>query len=309
MLRKEIISWLLEGDVSVRYQTCRDLLHTDKPNLRKGIEREGWARRFLDLRQANGYWGKGFYMPKWTSTHYTILDLKNLGVSPENKAIRESLRRVFEEEKSKDGGIYPIGTDQTSDVCVSGMVLNYASYFHVEEECLKSIVDFLLFEKMKDGGFNCQSNRKGAVHSSLHSTLSVLEGIYEYRSNGYRYRAKELDVAKSESVEFILLHKLFRSERTGELINPDFLQFRYPARWHYDILRAMDYFRVADIKYDRRMDEAIKIILQKRTPEGFWKLASKYPGQTHFDMEQAGKPSRWNTLRALRVLEFYGQSE
>ena len=177
-------------------------------------------------------------------------------------------------QKSADGGIKPIGTTQKSDVCVNGMVLNYSSYFQIKEEDLVSVVDFLLLEQMKDGGFNCHSNRKGAVHSSLHSTLSVLEGILEYERNGYRYRMNELKKAQLESEEFILMHRLFRSDRTGEIINPNFLKLYYPGRWYYDILKAMDYFQLAKRKYDRRMEEAIKIIRDKRMTSGKWTLAS-----------------------------------
>lgn len=303
------VKWLLQGDVSIQYQTYRDLLHTEKPKLRNQIAKEGWGFRFLNCRKQNGHWGRGFYQPKWTSTHYTLLDLKNLCISPENKIIKETLDIIFKNEKGEDGGILPIGTVKKSDVCLNGMVLNYSSYFHVDEKHLKSIVDFLLTEKMRDGGFNCQSNRKGATHSSLHTTLSVLEGIHEYENNGYTYRSKELRNAVQSSEEFILMHKLFRSDHTGEIINKKFLKLCYPSRWYYDILRAMDYFQSANVKYDIRMKEAIEIIISKQTKNGFWNLPSHHPGQTHFDMEQPGKPSRWNTLRALRVLNYYNKSE
>lgn len=158
---------------------------------------------------------------------------------------------------------------------------------------------------MKDGGFNCQSNKKGAVHSSLHSTLSVLEGIFEYQYNGYTYRIAELRQARSSSQEFILLHRLFRSDRTGAIINSNFLRLHYPPRWYYDILRAMDYFQLAKVPYDGRMNEALDIIYNKKNKDGLWNLPGNYPGQIHFEMERAGKPSRWNTLRALRVLKYY----
>lgn len=307
MTHKEIIAWLLEGDVSIQYQTYRDLLDIDKPGLRRKIDREGWGSQLLSRRLRNGHWGKSFYQPKWTSSHYTLLDLKNLAIAPGNKIIKESLKNIFEKEKGPDGGMLAIGTAHRSDVCVNGMVLNYASYFLVGEELLQSIVDFLLSQQMRDGGFNCQSNGKGAVHSSLHSTLSVLEGILEYKKNGYHYRLKELVKVQGGAEEFILMHRLFKSDKTGQIIKHGFLKLCFPPRWHYDILKAMDYFQLAKIKYDIRMDDAMAVILSKRNKDGLWNLASHYPGQVHFPMEKAGQPSRWNTLRALRVLKCYPQ--
>ncbi len=306
MTDENIMSWLLEGDVSIQYQIYRDLLDLNKPKLRNKIESEGWGLKFLSHRQQNGYWGKDFYQPKWISTHYTLLDLKNLQISPHQKDIRRTLNFIFKNEKGPDGGILPIGLTQRCDVCVNGMVLNYACYFQVPELEIKSIIDFLLTEKMHDGGFNCRSNSTGAIHSSLHTTISVLEGIQEYLSNGYQYRVKELIKARNDSQEFILMHKFFQSDKTGAIINPNFLKLYYPCRWYYDVLRALDYFQSAQVPFDPRMNDALELIVKKKTKDGLWKLASKHPGQTHFEMEKAGQPSRWNTLRALRVLKAYG---
>ncbi len=291
--------------MAIQYQVHRDLYGIDRRSLQERIATEGWGLQFLKARRSDGHWGRGFYQPKWISTHYTLLDLKNLGIEPTHKAIKESLQLIFANEKGPDGGINPSETLKQSDVCVNGMVMNYASYFQTEESAMKSVVDFLLNEKMKDGGFNCQSNRKGAVHSSLHSTLSVLEGILEYTRNGYRYRVDELTQAALEAQEFILMHRLFRSDHTGKIIHSNFLKLPYPSRWYYDILKAMDYFQNANSPYDPRMQDAIEVILSKRTATNQWKLSAPHPGQTHFEMEIAGKPSRWNTLRALRVLLKY----
>ena len=301
----ELTTWLLAGDVSIQYQTYRDLLGLEKPELQNRIENEGWGKLFLDHRNTNGHWGKSFYQPKWISTHYTLLDLKNLHISPKNKEITETLQLIFKNEKGPDGGILPIGTVKKSDVCVNGMVLNYASYFGVEENHLKSLIDFLLKEKMSDGGFNCHSNRKGAHHSSLHSTLSVLEGILEFEKQGYTYRIKELQSAKLESEEFILQHRLFKSDKTQEIINPNFLKFYYPCRWYYDILKALDYFQMSNAKFDERMSDAIEVLIKKRGKDGTWKLPSKHSGLVHFEMEKSGMASKWNTLRALRVLKHF----
>lgn len=306
MKDNEIIKWFLEGDVSIQYQVHRDLLDSEQNLLRQSIGAEGWAADFLSRRLENGHWGRGFYQPKWTSTHYTLLDLKNLSISPNNPEIKQTLYMIFKNEKGQDGGINPSGTIKNSDVCLNGMVLNYSSYFGVNETELKSIVDFLISQQMKDGGFNCHSNRKGAVHSSLHTTLSVAEGIFEYLKNGYKYRISELQKAEQESREFILQHRLFKSDRTGEIINKKMLMLSYPSRWRYDILRALDYFQFAGVDYDNRMDNVIEVLLKKRRKDGKWPLQTKHPGQTHFDMEKSGEPSRWNTLRALRVLKHFG---
>ena len=304
-----LINWLLAGDVSIQYQVHRDLLNNNKNHLRDRISEEGWGAIFLKKRNKEGYWGRGFYQPKWTSTHYTILDLKNLGLSQNNKEIRQALFLIIQNLKGPDGGIYPTGKNRKSDVCINGMFLNYASYFGIKEDDLKSIVDFLIMEHMDDGGFNCFSNTKGAVHSSMNSTLSVLEGILEYATNGYKYKVRELQSAAIKSREFLLQHKLFRSDRTGLIIDKKMLMLSYPSRWRYDILRALDYFRLAECAYDSRMNDAIEVLLKKRRADRKWPLQAKHPGKTHFDMEQTGKPSRWNTLRALRVLKCYDINE
>lgn len=180
----ELISWLLEGDVSIQYQTKRDLLKIEDPTLQQRISTEGWGAKFLSKRLENGHWGKSFYQPKWISTHYTLLDLKNIGIDPTNSIIHETLDLVFKTEKNKDGGINPCDSLGHSDVCVNGMVLNYACYFKVKSALLNSIVDFILSQRMADGGYNCNSTCHKVTHSSMHTTLSVLEGFLEYKLNG-----------------------------------------------------------------------------------------------------------------------------
>lgn len=305
MNKDQVIDWLLEGDVSIQYQTHRDLLLEERTDLQNRISEAGWGQDFLKRRNDKGYWGEKYYQPKWTSTHYTLLDLRNLGLNPSHPLVKETVDIILDYEKGKDGGIAHSVTRGDSDVCVNGMFLNIASYFKADEEKLKSVVDFLLSKVMNDGGFNCDSTRYNVVHSSLHSTLSVLEGITEYDKAGYTYRLNELLHAKQTSVAFILLHQLFLSDRTGEVINKSFLRFPYPSRWHYDTLRALDYFQYSQIPWDDRMQPAIDVLLKKRTKKLTWKIPAKYAGKIHFEMEKAGMPSRWNTLRALRVLNHY----
>jgi hypothetical protein len=301
LTNNRLLDWLLDGDIAIQYQVKRDLVGSDEPTQRKRIASEGWGARFLSERKEDGHWGRGFYQPKWISSHYTLLDLKHLAMSPDHPAPAGTITLILENDKAADGGINPGKTIKNSDVCVNGMFLNYACYFGVSETGLQSIVDFVIAQHMGDGGFNCQSNRQGAMHSSLHSTISVLEGIHEYAVNGYTYRLEELLRIAAGSREFILQHRLFRSDHTGEIINRRFLMLSYPSRWFYDILRALVYFQSAGIDYDPRMQDALDILLKKRRKDGSWPVQAKHAGQTHFDMEKTGGPSRWNTLRALRV--------
>jgi len=305
---EELIPWLLEGDVSIQYQVHRDLLGVEKPELQKRIATEGWGEKFLSFRKKEGHWGRGFYQVKWISSHYSLLDLKYLNISPENQKIKESIDFIAQNHKSADGGINPSRTIEESDVCINGMFLDYACYFKMPESDLKSIVDYMISQQMDDGGFNCQKNRPGATHSSLHSTISILEGILEYKKNGYAYRLFDLEKIEKDAREFILIHKLFRSHRTGEVINKKFLMLSYPSRWFYDILRALHYFQSAGVKYDPRMQDALDILKKKRRKDGKWPVQAKHAGQVHFEMESLREPSRWNTLRALKVLKHFDKN-
>ncbi len=306
MNKQEIIEWLLEGDVSIRYQVYRDLLGKSRKDLQDRIANEGWGKQFLSRRNPTGHWGRQFYQPKWISSHYTLLDLRNLNLSPFNETVKETITLTLDTYKAADGGIQ-LGpsTSIKSDVCVNGMFLNYASYFRTEEKRLRPIVDCLLAEIMPDGGFNCRTRTTGAIHSSLHTSLSVLEGLLEFLKSGYTYRIADIRNARKNAEEFILLHQLFISDHTRDIINANFLKMPYPSRWKYDILRALDYFQHAGGDWDDRMKPAINVILKKRNKDGTWNMQAAYPGQVHFTMEKAGISSRWNTLRAMRVLKHF----
>ncbi|WP_234567829.1 prenyltransferase/squalene oxidase repeat-containing protein [Rhodohalobacter sp. 614A] len=306
MKTDERIKWLLNGDVSIQYQVHRDLLFEERDDLRKRIATEGWGAEILSKRKPNKHWGKGYYSPKWISSHYSILDLRNMWFPAEHPLVRETIDMILKNEKGSDGGINPSGHIKESDVCMNGMMLNCAAFFGADEEDLKSVIDFILDQTLPDGGFNCQFNRSGAKHSSLHSTLSVAEGFFEYEKNGYLYRSDELKKARKSAEEFILMHQLFISDRTGEIIKQGFLKFPYPPRWKYDILKALDYFRYSGAEWDDRMQPAIDILLKKQNKDGTWNQYAEYSGLTHFTMDQAGKPGRWNTLRAMRVLKHFG---
>lgn len=299
-----LINWLFSGDISIRYQTERDLLGNDLIEIKNKIGEEGFGKAFLERQNENGHWGRAFYQPKWISTHYTLLDLRNLNIN-RTDGIEKAINLILEHSIGEDGGINPSVTIKESDVCLCGMALNYMCYFNTDEKKLHSIVDFIITQIMDDGGFNCNYNRSGAKHSSLHSTISVLEGIRSYIQNDYNYRIEELEQIEKLGVEFILMHKLYKSDHTDKVINKSFTMLSYPSRWRYDVLRALDYLRDANVPYDKRMEDALILLISKRKKDGTWPVQNKHPGEVHFDMEKTGSSSRFNTLRALRVLNHY----
>ena len=305
MNRPELIDWLLAGDVSVQFQTARDLLNQDAPQLQSRISEEGDGAALLAARRENRHWGRGFYQPKWTSSHYTLLELRNLGLSQDNPVARETMQLILSEEKGPDGGLNPSPDIKHSDTCINGMALNYAAYFGGDERQLISVIDFLLVQQLADGGFNCRLNRSGARHSSVHTTLSVLEGIDQYARSGYRYRADELRTVREAAVELLLRHRLYRSHHTGLPIDEEFTRLHHPARWHYDILRCLDAFAVGGVPYDERMEDALDVLERRRRSDGRWVAARAYPGATHLVAARAGQPHRWITLMVLRVLDTY----
>ena len=302
----DTIQWLNEGDVSIKYQVFRDLLGEDRPELQQKIRKEGWGAQFLKHQNYNGHWGKSYYNPKWISTQYTLLTLKNLGIDKNVPSILSILDTLLYQDRNFEASQKELNRSILyDDVCVNGMFLNFASYFLGEDVKFMGIIDFILSQQMDDGGFNCMKNRSGARHSSMHSTLSVLEGLSEYLKQGNTYREEDVSRKIKEAEEFLLMHKLFLSDRTGHVINEAFLKFPYPCRWRYDVMRAMDYFQSAERPYDSRMEPAIDYVLSRRTENGRWKLNAKYPGKHFFIMEKAGKESRINTLRALRIMKRY----
>jgi hypothetical protein len=296
---------LLSGDVAVQFQTTRDLLHRYDADLQARIAAEGYGRVLLEARGADRHWGRGFYQPKWTSSHYTLLELKNLGLSSRNPSARDTVGLILDTEKGRDGGLNPSKTVKQSDACVNGMALNYASYFGADQQQLVSVVDFLLRWQLPDGGFNCHLNRSGAHHSSVHTTVSVIEGITEYRRSGYRYRLDNLTTARAEAAEFLLRHRLYRSERTGRPIDPEFTRLHFPARWHFDILRGLDALVDAGLAYDDRLDDALRVLKSRRRADGRWPVNQAYRGATRVPPDTPGQPSRWITLLASRVLHTY----
>jgi hypothetical protein len=301
----DVVEWLLDGDVAVAHQTTRDLLHRTDPGLRARIAIEGHGAALLAARSPDGHWGRGFYQPKWTSTHYTLLELCNLGLPQDQPAAAESVALVLAQERGPDGGLDPSHRAAVSDACINGMGLRYASWFGAREEDLAALVDVLLARRVADGGFNCRHRPPLAPvsHSSLHTTVSVLEGFTSYLAAGHQHRRQEVTAAQGSAAEFVLRHDLFRSERTGEVIRKDFLVPHHPPRWHFDILRGLDCLAGAGVPPDPRMGAALEALLARRRPDGTW-TARAWPGRTHVPSDPTGR-SRWATLIALRVLERY----
>jgi hypothetical protein len=301
------MDWPLEGDPAIRWQTLRDLLGA-RPAVvateRRRVAREGWGARILALQQADGQWGGGIYTPKWTSTAYTMLMLRGLGLPARHPAALKACALLLDRGLYHDGGInFWVRTYSHSEACVTGMVLSIAACFHYDDGRLDRLAEHLLARQMPDGGWNCR-DRGGATHASFHTTISVLEALRDYESLRPSQSAAAR-AAQARGREFLLAHRLFRSHRTGAVVDSAMTRFAFPARWHYDILRALDYFRECRADRDPRLSEAVEIVRRRRRPDGRWLLQNRYPGKTFFEMEAAGLPSRWNTLRALRVLRWW----
>lgn len=301
---QDVVEWLLDGDPAIRWQTMRDLTKAAARAVateRQRVASEGWGRALLAQQDGQGTWDGGLYTPKWTSTTYTMLLLRDLGLMSDTRALR-ACALLLDHGLQKDGGIN-YGGKGVSETCITGMVLSILCHFEYDDARLDTVADHLLAQQMPDGGWNCRRPR-GATHASVNTTISVLEGLRLYELLG-RAKSRPARSAQQRGREFLLAHRLFRSHRTGAVIKPIFTRLSFPPRWHYDILRALDHFQSAGTPRDERMAEAVDIVAGKRGDDGRWPLENDYKGKTYFTMERVGKPSRWNTLRALRVLRWW----
>jgi hypothetical protein len=313
----KVVQWLLAGDPAIRWQVLQDLAEVpDKAVERERgkISREGWGARLLAKQDATGRWApgqttdSGLYSPKWTSTTYSMLMLRDFGLPPGSRQARRACKILLDEGFQPDGGInYGIWAKwlKKSETCITGMVLSILSYFEYDDARVDTVAAHLLEQEMEGGGWNCRRPH-GATHASVHTTISVLEGLRHYEIHRARQR-RAVRAAQLRGRQFLLEHRLFRSHRTGEIVKPIFLRFSFPPRWHYDVLRALDYFQAVDAPYDERLTDAIEIVRQNRAASGRWPLQNSYRGKTYFTMERLGAASRWNTLRALRVLKWWGR--
>lgn len=306
------IEWLMDGDPSVRWQVLRDLLDAADDEVereRHEVARTGWGARLLAEQDPEGTWAGGrssdggLYSPKWISTTYTMLLLRDLGLPPSDPNAVKACPILLDRGLQRDGGIN-YGWRGGSETCITGMVLSILSYFGHDDDRLETIADHLLDQQMADGGWNCQRPR-GATHSSVHTTISVLEGLWLYGLRG-RATGRDVRAAQERGLEFLLAHRLFRSHRTGNVIKSEFTHFHFPPRWHYDVLRALDHFRAVHAPRDERLSDGIEVVHRRRHPDGRWFLERRYKGKSWFKLERIGGASRWNTLRSLRVLRWWG---
>lgn len=297
---------MLEGDPSIQWQVERDLL--DEPAsvfrpIREKVATEGWGAELLSHQDPRGTWAGGLYGPKWTSTTYTLLLLWRLGLSPDNPAAHRAVPLLWDGARYFDGALTPAVTIDEPEACVTAMYSTLAVYFGYEDPRVDDALQWLLDNQLADGGWNCESVRTGSTHGSFHTTISVLECLAEVAKAG----RQEVGAAMCRSWEFLFQHRLYRSHRTGEVANPVFTRLSFPPRWHYDVLRALDHLQAAGAPWDRRCQDAIDLLVSKRRSDGRWPLQHRHTGKIWFDMEKHGGPSRWNTLRARRVLRWAEQ--
>jgi len=301
-----VLEWLMAGDPAIRWQALRDLHGASRADWeaeRARVGVEGWGRELLDSRDEAGTWGGGLYSPKWISTTYSLVLLRRLGLAPEHPTAVEGCALLMEEGLAPDGGIDLSVTLGRSETCLTGFVLALVTELGFESSGTERMVDYLLREQMPDGGWNCQ-RYQGATHSSFHTTINVLEGLRGY-ANGGGPRRSEVECAETRGREFFSEHHLYRSHRTGDVVDPRMTRFSFPPRWYHDVLRTLDYFQASGAPRDSRLEDPIELVRRKCGKDGRWPLQNRHPGKAFFEMEAVREPSRWNTLRALRVLKWW----
>jgi hypothetical protein len=309
----DVIDWLLEGDAAIRWQVMRDLTDASPGEVaaeRARVEHEGWGSGLLALEDADGLWAGGACFPAaysggepgqpWTATMHTLQTLQILGLDPACEAARRAVALVAEHGRWEHAGQRYF--DGEVEPCINGRTIETGAYFGVD---VTAIVERVLVERLADGGWNCEAEN-GSVRSSFHTTIDVLDGLLEFeRTTG---RSSAVLEARRSGEEYLLARRLFRRQSTGEVADEAFLEFAFPYYWRYDVLRALDYFRGSGADPEPRMAEAVEVVRSKRQPDGRWLLDRIHAGRVHFDLEDpVGAPSRWNTLRALRVLDWWNR--
>ncbi|MGI9529908.1 MAG: hypothetical protein ACR2NG_09360 [Acidimicrobiia bacterium] len=302
----QVLDWLLEGDPAIRWQVERDLL--DLPasqwdETRKTVGQTGWAHELLSKQDAGGTWASGLYQPKWTSTNYTLLLLRRMGLDPSDGHAGAGCLRLVNDATWLPGGLTYWPSHGYAERCVNAMVLSVCAYFEVQDVRIDSIAEALVVGRLEDGAWNCR-DRQGATHSSFHTTISVLEALDLWRAcRG----TDDADEAIAAGIEFLLQHQMFRSHRDGSIINPEWLKAHFPPRWHYDVLRGLDFLASVGAAPDARASDAVDLIESSRRTDRRWPKGSQYTGEVFLTLEPGRVAGRWNTLRALRVLRWWSQ--
>ena len=304
-----VIDWLLDSDPSIRWQVMHDLTHEPADVVaveRSRIATEGWGSQLLALQAPDGLWAGRPWSLDYTDTFHVLELLRRLGLDPEGEQARHAIGLVRDHVVWRGGapGETPWADNRffegEVEPCINGNVVATGAYFGVD---MAPLVDRLLGEQLPDGGWNCEVEN-GATVSSFGTTINVLEGLlaYERASGG----SADVQTARRRGEAYMLERRLFRRKSTGEVIDPIWLRFSFPTWWHYDVLRALEYLRDAEVKPDERLSEAIDVAQATRDPDGRWPLQNVFAGKTDVRMEDVeGEPSRWNTLRAIRVLDWF----
>jgi hypothetical protein len=299
------LRWLLDSDPAIRWQVLRDLTDQASPQAiaaeRSRIATEGWGARLLALQSPGGRWGGRKEDQRLLITFYTLVVLKDLGLDPASRQARKMIDRVDRQLVFKYHDQRPFLHGET-EPCINGRILGLGAYF---KEPNDRLADQLLGEQLADGGWNCEAPK--SRRSSFHTTICVLEGLLEYERAGRKSAA--ISKARGRAENYLIERSLFRSLRTGEIIDKRWLRFSFPTFWHYDVLRGLDYLRNAGLKPDIRVQEAIAKVMERRHQNGRWPLNRRHPEFIPWKIEtEVGRASRWNTLRALRVLRWYGNA-
>ena len=301
-----VIDWLCAGDPAIRWQTERDLLNAPEStwsSSRRAVGSVGWGKRILECQDRSGTWGGGLYSPKWTSTTYTLILLTRFGLATDDQRAKNGCAQLLEGATWVGGGVSYWKTHTYPELCVNAMVLGVCSYFALDDERIDDIARMLVDASLEGGGWNCR-DRHGDTHPSFHTTISVLEGLAHW--SALRSSAEAMP-AMADAHEMLLDHGMYRSHRTGEVIDPTWEEAHFPPRWHYDILRGLDDMRAAGVKPDPRARDAVDVVLRARKPDGRWSKGSQYGGEVFFPLEPGRVRGRWNTLRALRVLRWWDE--
>lgn len=291
----KVIEWLLSGDKCISFATQKYLLDSSEEELlqiQKSIENQGYAKVFLESRNSNGLWGKYYYQPKWTSTHYTLLDLKNMNINPENSICRDAVKRLIDDCMLENGGFNLAKSDLPNDNCIDGMILNYSSYF-LEDDRLRKTVDMLISSQKEDGGFVQYTNDI----SDAHATICILEGLLEIRKKS-NYRRNDIKQLELKAMNYLYDHHLF-------LDNKEAKKLHYPFRYYYSILRFLNYCADAHIAINSYIEEAINYLIEKQAKDGVWKLDGVYRGEVHCQLEDKKEDSRFVTVMSLKILKEY----